>query len=135
VTLLEGLPRLAGSTLVFWAPRGGALSDATMGKVMRMIHEADLKTGGKGYADAKTGAQAVPHGLRSSFRTWIAERTSFDGDLAEVALFHKVGSKVSQAYNRADQVEKRRHMMAAWGQFLAGTEPAKVVQIQGGGRD
>ena len=127
VTLLDGLPRLAGSNLVFWAPRGGALSDATMGKVMRMIHEADLKAGGKGYADAKTSAQAVPHGLRSSFRTWIAERTSFDGDMAEVALFHKVGSKASQAYNRADQVEKRRHMMAAWGDFARGIKPERAV--------
>lgn len=132
VTLLESLPRLKGSNLVFWAPKGGALSDATMGKVMRMIHEADQKNGGKGFVDAKTGEQAVPHGLRSAFRTWIAERTHFDGDLAEVALFHKVGSKVTQAYNRADQVEKRRHMMAAWGDFLAGAEPAgNVVQMAG----
>ncbi len=131
VTLLEGLPRLDGSNLVFWAPKGGALSDATMGKVMRMIHEADIKAGGKGYVDAKTGEQAVPHGVRSAFRTWVAERTNFDGDLAEVALFHKVGSKVAQAYNRADQVEKRRHLMAAWGDFLAGVKPAKVVQLQG----
>ena len=129
VALLEGLPRLAGSNLVFWAPRGGALSDATMGKVMRMIHEADLKAGGKGYADARTGAQAVPHGMRSAFRTWVAERTAFDGDLAEVALFHKVGSKVAQAYNRADQVEKRRHLMTAWGNFVQGIEPEKVVQL------
>jgi integrase len=128
-TLLEGLPRLAGSNLVFWSPRGGALSDAAMGKVMRTIHEADLKAGGKGYADAKTGEQAVPHGMRSAFRTWVAERTSFDGDLAEVALFHKVGSKVAQAYNRADQVEKRRHLMAAWGNFVQGIEPEKVVQM------
>lgn len=120
VALLESLPRLKDSDLVFWAPKGGALSDATMGKTMRVIHEADLKAGGKGYVDAKTDEQAVPHGLRSTFRTWIAERTAFDGDLAEVALFHKVGSKVAQAYNRADQVEKRRHMMAAWGDFLQG---------------
>jgi len=129
IALLESLPRLDGSNLVFWAPKGGALSDATMGKTMRVIHEADLKSGGKGYVDAKTGEQAVPHGLRSTFRTWVAERTSFDGDMAEVALFHKVGSKVAQAYNRADQVEKRRHMMAAWGDFLQGIEPAKVVQM------
>ncbi len=131
VAILEALPRLEGSNLVFWAPRGGALSDATLGKMMRVIHEADQKAGGKGYVDAKTGEQAVPHGLRSTFRTWIAERTAFDGDLAEVALFHKVGTKVAQAYNRADQVEKRRAMMAAWGDFLAGREPAKVVQLQG----
>ena len=97
VALLESLPRLAGSNLVFWAPRGGALSDATMGKVIRTIHEADLKTGGRGFVDAKTGKQAVPHGMRSAFRTWVAERTSFDGDLAEVALFHKIGNKVAQA--------------------------------------
>jgi len=123
MTLLEGLPRLAGSSRVFWAPRGGALSDATMGKVMRAIHEADRKAGGKGFADARTGEQAVPHGMRSAFRTWVAERSSFDGDLAEIALFHKVGSKVAQAYNRADQVEKRRHLMAAWGNFVQGKEP------------
>jgi integrase len=130
VALLESLPRLKDSNLVFWAPRGGALSDATLGKLMRTIHEADIKAGGKGYVDAKTGEQAVPHGLRSTFRTWVAERTSFDGDMAEVALFHKVGNKVAQAYNRADQVEKRRAMMAAWGDFLAGRAPAKVVHIQ-----
>ncbi|MEI4261914.1 tyrosine-type recombinase/integrase [Roseovarius sp. D0-M9] len=135
VALLESLPRLEGCDLVFWAPRGGALSDATMGKTMRVIHEANLKSGGKGFTDAKTGDQAVPHGLRSSFRTWVAERTTFDGDLAEVALFHRVGSKVAQAYNRADQVEKRRHMMAAWGDFLAGAEPAdNVVRMAGAGQ-
>lgn len=131
VALLEALPRLAGSDFVFWAPRGGALSDAALGKMMRVIHEADLKSGGKGFVDAKTGEQAVPHGLRSTFRTWVAERTAFDGDLAEVALFHKVGSKVAQAYNRTDQVEKRRHMMAAWGNFVQGIEPEKVVTLQG----
>ena len=129
--LLQSLPRLNGSDLVFWSPRGGALSDAAMGKIMRVMHEADLKHGGKGFADAKTGEQAVPHGLRSAFRTWVADRTSFDGDLAEVALFHKVGNKVAQAYNRADQVEKRRHMMAAWGDFVQGIQLERVVSLQG----
>lgn len=131
IALLKALPRLDGSDLVFWAPKGGALSDATLGKMMRTIHEAALKADEKGFVDAKTGEQAVPHGLRSTFRTWVAERTAFDGDMAEIALFHKVGSKVAQAYNRADQVEKRRHMMAAWGEFLAGVKPANVVQLQG----
>jgi integrase len=130
VALLENLPKLKGSDLVFWSPRGGALSDAAMGKIMRVIHEANLASGAKGFVDAKTAEQAVPHGLRSAFRTWVADRTSFDGDLAEVALFHKVGNKVAQAYNRADQVEKRRHMMAAWGEFLQGIEPKKVVTLQ-----
>lgn len=118
VALLEGLERLEGSNLVFWAPKGGAMSDATLGKVMRSIHEADLAAGGAGFVDERTNAPAVPHGLRSTFRTWVSDKTNFDGDMAEVALFHKVGSKVQQAYDRADQIEKRRVMMAAWGQFL-----------------
>ncbi len=129
VALLEALPRLDGCDLVFWAPKGGALSDATLSKVMRVIHEADTKAGGKGFVDAATGEQAVPHGLRSTFRTWVSERTEFDGDMAEVALFHKVGSKVQQAYDRADKVERRRGMMRAWCDFLAGKAPQKVVSL------
>jgi len=127
VALLKSLPTMKDSEFVFWAPRGGALSDATLGKLMRSIHE---KAGGKGFVDAATGEQAVPHGLRSTFRTWVAERTGFDGDLAEVALFHKVGNRVQQAYDRSEMVERRRAMMAAWCGFLEGKEPAKVVQLQ-----
>jgi integrase len=130
VALLDGLPRLQGSDLLFWAPLGGALSDATLGKAMRTLHELDVKAGGAGYLDAKTGEPAVPHGLRSTFRTWVAERTGFDGDMAEIALFHKVGTKVAQAYDRSEQVEKRRAMMAAWGDFLAGKQPEKVVKLE-----
>ena len=130
ITLLEALPRLQGSDFVFWAPRGGALSDATLGKIMRVIHVADQRTGNKGYLDAVTQQPAVPHGLRSTFRTWVAERTRFDGDMAEIALAHKVGSKVQQAYNRGDQIDKRRRMMAAWHGFLNGTSAGNVVVIE-----
>ncbi|MBE0414837.1 integrase family protein [Yoonia sp.] len=120
VALLEALPRLDGCDLVFWSGQGKPLSDATLGKMMRTIHEADLDAGGKGYVDAKTGEQAVPHGLRSSFRTWVQNETAFDGDMAEIALFHKVGNKVEQTYARGDMMEKRRAMMGDWGQFLKG---------------
>ncbi|WP_342070157.1 tyrosine-type recombinase/integrase [Yoonia algicola] len=118
-TLLTDLPRAEGTPLVFWNTRGGALSDAALAAVMRKIHEADLRAGGNGFVDAQTGVPAVPHGLRSTFRTWVGERTDFDGDMAEIALAHKVGNKVRQAYDRADQVEKRRYMMAAWAAFLS----------------
>ena len=118
IDLLESLPRMG--ELVFTAPRGGSLSDATLGKVMRSIHEDDPAIGGAGYVDAQTGEAAVPHGLRSTFRVWVAERTGFDGDMAEIALAHKVGSKVRQAYDRSDMLEKRRAMMTAWGEFLGG---------------
>lgn len=116
MSLLNALPRMGD--LVFTSPRGGSLSDASLGKVMRSIHEDDKKRGGAGYVDARTKAQAVPHGLRSCFRVWVTERTTFDGDMAEIALAHMVGSKVRQAYDRSDMIEKRRGMMADWGDFL-----------------
>lgn len=131
IDLLNGLPRMGN--LVFTSPRGGSMSDATLGKVMRSIHEADLKRGGMGYVDARTKDQAVPHGLRSCFRVWVTERTNFDGDMAEIALAHKVGSKVRQAYDRSDMIEKRRAMMAAWGRFLCDEAGATVVQMGAAG--
>ena len=125
IFLLDELPREQGNPLVFWAPRGGAYSDAALAAVMRKIHAADLKSGNRGYFDAQSDKPAVPHGLRSTFRTWVAERTRFDGDMAEIALAHKVGSKVQQAYDRSDQVEKRREMMGAWGSFLCSKDLAR----------
>jgi integrase len=120
VELLTAVPREQNNPMVFWAPRGGAFSDAALAAVMRKIHLADQRNGHPGFFDAQSDKPAVPHGLRSAFRTWVAERTQFDGDMAEIALAHKVGSKVQQAYDRSDQVNKRREMMRAWGGFLAG---------------
>jgi hypothetical protein len=50
--------------------------------------------------------------------------------LGEIALFHKVGNKVQRAYDRADQVEKRRLMMSRWCDFLHGRAPQNVVAIR-----
>ncbi len=55
----------------------------------------------------------------STFRDWVAERTEYPGDLAEIALAHKVGNAVEQAYRRGDMVAKRRQMMMDWGAFLS----------------
>lgn len=125
--LLQSLPRIC--EFVFASPRGGSLSDAALGKVMRSMHEADVARGGAGYIDAKTKEQAVPHGLRSTFRTWVSEVTSFDGNMAEIALAHRVGNQVQQAYDRSDMVEKRRGMMDVWGRFLSGEASAKIVNL------
>lgn len=132
VTLLKALPRLAGNPLVFPAPRGGALSDMTLSATMRRLHEADKDEGGAGFVDRASKRPAVPHGLRSTFRDWVAERTSYPGDMAEVALAHKISNAAEAAYRRGDMVEKRRGMMQAWGDFLARSKPAgKVVRLRG----
>lgn len=123
LALLDALPRLDDNPLVFPAPRGGMLSDMTLSATMKRIHEADLAQGGEGYIDRVSKRRAVPHGLRSTFRDWVAERTSYPGDIAEVALAHKISNAVEASYRRGDMVEKRRRMMGDWADFIGGKTP------------
>jgi integrase len=123
VALLESLPRMEGSPYVFFAPRGGMLSDMSISAVMRRMQEAEVKAGRAGYLDPRTKRPAVPHGLRSTFRQWTAER-GYPRDMAEIALAHFIGSGVERAYQRSDMFERRREMMADWEAFLRG-EAAK----------
>lgn len=132
VTLLRALPRMADNSLVFPAVKGGQLSDMALSATMRRLHDADLKAGGTGFIDRVSKRPAVPHGLRSSFRDWAAERTNYPGDMAETALAHKVSNAVEAAYRRGDMIEKRRLMMTAWSDFLAGRAAGgNVVQFAG----
>jgi integrase len=66
--------------------------------------------------------KAVPHGLRSTFRDWAAERTNFPRDLAEMALAHTIGDKTEAAYRRGDMFDRRREMMQAWADFVVPTQ-------------
>lgn len=107
LTLLEMLPRIEGNDLLFPAPRGGVLSDMTLTAVMRRME-----------------LEAVPHGMRSTFRDWAAERTDFPHAVAEMALAHAIGNAVEAAYRRGDLFEKRAEMMQAWACFM-GLKPDK----------
>jgi integrase len=113
LAVLEALPRIAGTDLVFPAPRGGQLSDMALLAVMRRM-----------------GVDAVPHGMRSTFRDWCSERTAYPRDVAEMALAHAIGDKVEAAYRRGELLEKRRRMMADWASFVTGPLPsAGVVEL------
>ena len=131
LALLNALPKMESNPLVFPALRGGELSDMTLSAVMRRMHEADIAADGPGFLDRASKRPAVPHGLRSTFRDWVAERTTFPADMAEVALAHKISNAVEAAYRRGDMIEKRRTMMAAWVGFLSGSEAngANVVRL------
>jgi integrase len=112
--LLDALPCIAGDELLFPAPRGKQLSDMTLTAVLRRMK-----------------VPAVPHGFRSTFRDWAADRTNYPRDVAEMALAHAIGDKVEAAYRRGDLFEKRRAMMAEWAHFLAAPEAeAKVVSMK-----
>jgi integrase len=60
---------------------------------------------------------ATVHGFRSTFRDWVGDETDFPGELAEVALAHKVGNAVEQAYRRGDGLKKRYVLAEAWSKF------------------
>jgi integrase len=57
------------------------------------------------------------HGFRSTFRDWVAEKTDYPMDLAEMALAHTIESKVEAAYRRGDMFEKRRVLMEDWAKW------------------
>jgi integrase len=119
VALLRSLPRMEGSPFVFFAPRGGQLSDMTISAVMRRMQEAETAEGREAFLDPVNKRPAVPHGLRSSFRQWAAER-GYARDMAEIQLAHFIGSEVERAYQRSDMVGRRRAMLADWAAFLEG---------------
>lgn len=64
-----------------------------------------------------TGAGWTVHGMRSTFRDFVGEETSFPREIAEAALAHAVGGAVEQAYRRGDALSKRRALMEAWAVF------------------
>ena len=119
VALLKAMPRLDEGPFVFFAVKGGALSDMTLSAVMRRMQESEVDAGREGYLDPRNKRAAVPHGLRSTFRQWAAEQ-GYPRDMAELALAHNVGTEVERAYQRSDMLERRRAMMAAWAGFLGG---------------
>ena len=68
----------------------------------------------------------MPHGFRSSFRDWAAERTDTPHAVMEAALAHTVRHAVEVAYTRSDLFERRRVMMQEWADQLAATQTGKA---------
>ncbi len=103
LAILRALPRLDASpdSPVFFAPRGGSLSDMALTSVLRRM-----------------GKDVTTHGFRSSFRDWAADQTSFPREVAEQALAH-VLQGVEAAYRRTDLFAKRRKLMDAWASYCA----------------
>jgi integrase len=80
-----------------------AISDMTMTKLLK---------------SRRTGITV--HGMRSTFRDWVAEETEYPNHVAEMALAHKVSSAVERAYRRGDLLAKRRDLMNEWADFVTG---------------
>lgn len=124
--LLQETPRFEGCSLIFPSPRMGEMSDATLSAVMKRMHHAEVERGGIGFLDPVSKRPAVPHGLRSTFRDWAAERTDHPREMAEIALAHEMGNDVERAYRRGDMLEKRRRMMEDWAGFVTSSQDPSV---------
>ena len=95
------------AALLFPSPQAGAgsLSAATVAGVMK---------------SAGLAGAGSPHGWRSTFRTWASERADADYAVMETRLSHAVGSAVERSYSRSTFLDKRRALLDAWSEFLAG---------------
>ena len=108
VAVLREAQALAdGSGVVFPSGRGGPLNEVAIAKLVREL-----------------GIGAVPHGFRSSFRDWAAERSDAPREVCELALAQVNTNAIETAYRRSDLFERRRALMGQWAAFLAGTEGA-----------
>lgn len=106
--LLAALPRFEGTDLVFpGRDVKKPLSDMSLTAVMRRME-----------------LTAVPHGFRSTFSDWVAERTAYPSEVREMCLAHAIGDATEAAYRRGDLFDKRRNLMTEWATFI-NTKPAK----------
>ena len=102
LAVLEEAETLADSSgLIFPSPTGRPLSDSTLSKLLR-----------------ENNIDAVPHGCRSSFRTWAGE-SGVAREIAEASLAH-VAEATERAYARGDLLERRRPVLESWGRYVAG---------------
>lgn len=118
VAILQAMPRMKGSNYVFPAPRGGTMSDMTLGAVLKRMGRKDGVT---------------VHGFRSTFREWVADRTNYPREVAEHALAHQLPDKVEASYQRRTQLPKRAKLMADWATYCSTVEKpgGNVVAIKG----
>jgi integrase len=111
IALINTMPEGEKDDLVFTALRGGQLSDMTLSKVLRDM-EVD----------------AVPHGMRSTFKVWAQEKTTYPDEASELALAHVNSDATRTAYARSELIDIRREMMDDWADFCNAKE-GKVVSI------
>lgn len=126
VNLLKALHRFVGSDYVFPAPKGGPMSDMSISSVIRRMHEASIKAGGKGYLDPRQNRIATPHGMRSAFKDWCRSSTSYPDEVSELALAHVSSDETRSAYARDELLPKRTRLMRDWARFLE-TVPKKAA--------
>ena len=131
LAVLDRMEKIRNGEYVFFSNSGRPLSDAVQAALIERMNESNAAAGKAKWIDPKSKREIVPHGFRSTFRDWAAERGYAD-PVAEAALAHKVPDEVVAAYKRTTFFEMRKKMMDDWATF-ATSDPAKsadVVQLR-----
>lgn len=133
---VEGVPDEA---YIFSARKSKPLSTAAMEAVLdRLGYTAPVQQGRQKvspmptltYPNGTPKPHITVHGTcRSTFRDWVADKTEYPRDLAEMALAHAIEDKTEAAYRRGSMLERRRLMMQAWANWLD-RKPATVTNIE-----
>ena len=74
----------------------------------------------------RLGIDTTIHGMRSSFKDWASETTNFANEVSEMALAHVIPNKTEAAYRRGNLMDKRRHLMQMWSDFINNNQ-SKVI--------
>jgi hypothetical protein len=93
------------------------MSDMTISAVMRRMNADRPEDAPAPWRDGD-GREAVPHGFRATFSTWVDDTRPDEREAAEKALAHEAGSKVSAAYRRSDLFDRRIRLMQAWAAWV-----------------
>jgi integrase len=137
VAKLEKLPALAalrGDALIFQGrKRTVPLSDMSLSAVMRRMN-ADRPKGTPAPWRDPDGREAVPHGLRSSFSTWVDDTRPHEREAAERALAHQIANSASAAYRRSDMLDRRIDLMEAWAAHCTGVDGEESREKRSAGR-
>ncbi|MDJ0391353.1 integrase arm-type DNA-binding domain-containing protein [Roseomonas sp. E05] len=121
------LARLLTDALVFPNASGKApLSDMALSAVMRRMN-ADRPEGAPPPWRDADGREAVPHGFRASFRTWVDDTRPGDAAAAEKALAHEDENTVAARYRRSDLFDLRVPLMVAWAEWCCGESSRSKV--------
>lgn len=99
--LLQRLPRMEGSEVVFWGNTKPYLSNMAMLELLRGMRPG-----------------FTVHGFRSTFRDWAAETTGHPAEVVEMALAHTIPNEAEAAYRRGDLLLKRAELMQEWAAYL-----------------
>jgi integrase len=107
-------PRRGSSDLIFPVGVGEkAIGEAAIGAL---------------YARAGFGGRHVPHGWRATFATILNELCPGEHTAIDRALAHSPKDKVAAAYDRSEQLARRRRLFQAWADELDGADAAGAAR-------